>query len=194
MPYDDLIQSVEASAGERITEIKERAQKEADEILREARTKENAIKAARMEEAKRAVEIERTKLTSTARKEQKIRVNQIKDAQFQRAFQLAQQQLATVRSHSSYRKTFTMLLKEALEEMEGKETTIHVDPRDESLCRIILGEGHINSQISTDLRSNGGVAIYSLDENFRLENTFESRLKKGREQLRSDIFSLLFGD
>jgi hypothetical protein len=41
--------------------------------------------------------------------------------------QLAQQQLATVRSHSSYRKTFAMLLKEALEEMKGTEVTIHVE-------------------------------------------------------------------
>ncbi len=194
MPYEDLIQSVESSADERVAEIRERARKEAEDIIQQARSKENGIKAKQMEEAKKVLEVERTKQISAVKEERKMQVTRVKDALFQRALQIAQEKLSTVRVRPIYRENFRVLLREVLEEMKGQEVIIHIDPRDESLCREILKEMKYNSQIIPDLNSAGGVIVHTSDGSYRILNTIETRLEKAREQMRKDLFSLLFGD
>ena len=44
MPYEQLIESVEVSAGERIREIKESVYSKSMEIIKEAQAKDEAIK------------------------------------------------------------------------------------------------------------------------------------------------------
>ncbi len=193
MPYEDLIQSVESSANERIVEIQERAQKEAEEIIQQARSKENGIKTRNLEEARKILEIERTKQISAIKEERKMQVTKVKDSLFQRAFQIAQERLDTARLHPKYREHLRLLLQEVLEEMKGQEVVIHIDPRDESLCREILKELQCNSELVLDLNSAGGVIVHSSDGSYRILNTIETRLEKAREHLRKDLFSLLFG-
>ncbi len=193
MPYEDLIQSVESSANERIVEIQERAQKEAEEIIQQARSKENGIKTRNLEEARKILEIERTKQISAIKEERKMQVTKVKDSLFQRAFQIAQEKLDTARLRPKYREHLRLLLQEVLEEMKGQEVVIHIDPRDESLCREILKELQYNSELVLDLNSAGGLIVHSSDGSYRILNTIETRLEKAREHLRKDLFSLLFG-
>jgi vacuolar-type H+-ATPase subunit E/Vma4 len=194
MPIDDLLQSVEVSAKERMQEILDRAKSETEDIIKEAKSKEETIRKKHLEDAKKVIDFDRLKTTTALKEEQKMRINRVKDEIFQRAFQDARKKLLSLRNDPSYEATLRTLTKEVLGEMEGREAIIHIDRRDESLIRNILNDLKVNSKIVTDLDTAGGLTIQSSDGTFTVLNTFESRLERAKELIRSDIFSVLYGE
>jgi vacuolar-type H+-ATPase subunit E/Vma4 len=194
MPIDDLLQSVEVNAKERMQEILDRAKSESEDIIKEAKTREGAIRKKHLENAKKGVDFERIKTTTDFKEEQKMRINRVKDEIFQRAFQDARKKLLSIRNDPSYEAILRILTREALTEMGGKETIIHIDRRDEPLIRRILNDLKVNSKVVTDLDSIGGLTVQSPDGKFAVLNTFESRLERAKELIRSDIFSILYGE
>jgi vacuolar-type H+-ATPase subunit E/Vma4 len=193
MPIDDLLQSVEVNAKERMQEILNRAKSESEDIIKEAKSREEAIRKKHLDNAKKAVDFERIKTITALKEEQKMRINRAKDEIFKQAFQEAHRKLLLMRNDPAYEMILRALAKEALNEMEGKEIIVHIDPRDEPLIRKILNELKVNSKIVTDLDSSGGLMIQSSDGTFTVHNTFESRLERAKELIRSDIFSILYG-
>lgn len=194
MPIDDLLHSVEVNAKERMQEILNRAKTESEDIIKEAKSREAFLIKTHLENAKKVVDFERIKITTALKEEQKMRINRVKDEVYQRAFQDARKKLLSMRNDPSYEMTLRALTREALKEMEGKEITIHINPRDEPLFRKILNELNVNSKIVTDLESIGGLTVQSADGSFTVLNTFESRLERAKELVRSDIFSILYGE
>lgn len=194
MALEDLIHSVEAIAQERTQEILERAYRESEEIIKEAKLKEEDIKKKRIDTAKKDAEIERIKLISAVKEENKIRIIRIKDELLLKTFQEALKRLESLRGSPRYETILKELIKEALEEFEGKEAVLHVDMRDLSLCRKILENMNRNSEINADLKCAGGLNVALADGTFTVFNTFESRLVKVRDLIRSEIISTLFGE
>lgn len=194
MAIEDLIKAVELSGDERISEIHERSKAEADEILREAQERDLPIKKHFMEEAKESVAITRNKILSEAREKSRMEIIKSKNEVFERAFEEASQNLASVRNESGYRKIQKVLVNEALGELGIDDVKIHIDKRDEALTRDILKELNISCEIIPDLSCAGGLNAYSHDERFIIFNTLESRLKKAKEIYRPEIFSVLFGE
>ena len=194
MPIDDLLQSVEVSAKERMQEILNRAKSESEDIIKEAKSREETLIKKHLEDAKIAVDFERVKTTTALKEEQKMRISRVKDEIFQRAFQDAHKKLFSMRNDPSYEATLRGLTREVFGEMEGKEATIHIDRRDEPLIRKILNDLKVNSKIVTDLDCTGGLTIQSSDGTFTVLNTFESRLERAKELIRSDVFSILYGE
>jgi len=194
MPIDDLLQSVEVSAKERMQEILDRAKSESEDIIKEAKLREETLRKQHLEDAKKTVDFERVKTTTALKEEQKMRISKVKDEIFQRAFSDTRKKLLSMRNDPSYEATLQALTREVLGEMEGKEATIHIDRRDESLTRKILSDLKVNSKIVTDLDCSGGLTIQSSDGTFTVLNTFESRLERAKELIRSDIFSILYGE
>lgn len=194
MAIDDLIKAVEVSGQERISEIMERSKAEAEEIIREAQAKDEPIRKRLLDNAKQSVEIQRNKLLSAAREKSRMEVAKTKSEIFQKVFDEAPHQLASVREHPQYRENLKVLLGEALNDLGNSDIVLHIDKRDEALWKEILNESKGNYQIVTDLTCAGGLNVYTRDERFVIFNTLESRLKKAKEIYRPEIFSLLFGE
>jgi vacuolar-type H+-ATPase subunit E/Vma4 len=194
MAIDSLLEALEVNAEEHIQEILTRAKKEADEILGNALSKGEVIKKKHMESAARAIEIERTKLLSGIREENKRRTIKIKNEIFQRAFREAEEYLATMREHPHYEIGYREMIKEVLEEIGSEEVQLHIDRRDEVLCRKILTELNINCKIIPDLECAGGLNGSTRDEKFTVYNTIESRMQKAKDPLRSEIIAILYGE
>lgn len=194
MAIEDLIKAVELSGEERLSEILERSRAEADEILREAQGRDLPIKKRFMEEATESVAIMRNKILSGAREKSRMEIIKSKNEVFDRAFEEASRNLASVRDDPGYRKILKGLVTEALGDLASDGVKIHVDMRDEALMRDILKELNISCEIIPDLTCAGGLNAYSHDERFVVFNTLESRLKKAKEIYRPEIFSVLFGD
>jgi vacuolar-type H+-ATPase subunit E/Vma4 len=194
MPFEDLIEAVRESAEEKIREIRERARIEADEILAEARSKEGSIKQQDLVTAKQTLELDKMRQIAALREDAKMHLAKKKDELYQRSFREAEEKLDTMRRDPSYSTVFRRLLEEALEQkQEGEGITLHIDPRDEIICKHALEELNINSQVISDLKSMGGMVIASADQSTSILNTFESRMIMAREQLRAEVFSILFG-
>jgi vacuolar-type H+-ATPase subunit E/Vma4 len=194
MAIDDLIKAVEVSGQERITEILERSKAEADEIIKEAQTRDEPLRTRLLDDAKKAVEIQRNKLLSAAREKRRMEVIKTKNEIFQKIFDEALHKLATVREHPQYKENLKLMLSEAITGLGDRDVVLHVDKKDEVLLKEILIELKENYQIVPDLTCAGGLDINTLDERFVVFNTVESRLKKAKEIYRPEIFSILFGE
>jgi V/A-type H+/Na+-transporting ATPase subunit E len=194
MPYEDLITALQASARERMKEIQDRAQAEAQKIRKDAEVRAQSTRSAYLEEAARSVELEKSKLISRAGAERRMALARLKDDLFQQVFARAAQQLALARNHPAYRESFKKMVQETMEELAGEEVTVHIDPHDEALCREILREMNRNCEIVADLTAIGGLNATTADERLMIFNTFESRLQRAKELMKSEIMSALYGD
>ena len=194
MPYEDLISAVKAGAQERIKEIQERAQAEALKIRKDAEERTQSTRSAYLEEAARGVKLEKSKFISKAGAEKRMALARVKDDLFQKVFTRAAQQMASARNNPAYRESFKNMVREAMEELAGQEVTVHIDPRDEPLCREILTEIQRNCGVVTDLTTLGGLNATTADERLMVFNTIESRLQRAKELMKSEVMSALYGD
>lgn len=86
------------------------------------------------------------------------------------------------------------MIEEAMRELEGEQVRLHIDGRDENLCKQILEELNVNSEIVVDLTSAGGLNVSTRDEKVVVFNTIESRLDKASEFLKRQLLATLYGD
>jgi V/A-type H+/Na+-transporting ATPase subunit E len=193
MSYEQLLESLEASAGEKITEYQEKAKKDAAEIRKEAEKKDEGIKKRHLEAVRKAVETEKTKSSAKIREENRMQLIRVKDTVYQKSFSEAQKILSSARENIHYEKNFSRMLKEAVTEMEGEEKILHIDRRDEVLCKQLIAELHLNCDLVTDLTIAGGLNISTRDGQFVVFNTIEARFEKAKVLLKPEIFAILYG-
>jgi len=70
---------------------------------------------------------------------------------------------------------------------------VHVDPRDEPLCKKTLSHLNLSPEIRADLVTTGGVVASLSDNSVVISNTVESRLQRAKELKRKDIHAILTG-
>jgi len=194
MPYEQLIESVEVSAKEKVSELKEKTYREATEITKEAESKDESIRMRYLEAVNKALEIERNEAIVKIKEETKMKLIRVKDEMYQKAFSEAKAILSSARENANYENSFRKMLKEAAAELVGEEIRLHIDKRDENLCKKLLPELHLNCEITTDLTCAGGLNASTKDERFIVFNTIESRFERAKALLRSEIFATLYGD
>ena len=85
------------------------------------------------------------------------------------------------------------MLKEAILELEGEEIQLHIDKRDENLCKKLLSELKLNCEIVTDITCAGGLNASTKDGKFIVFNTIESRFERAKVLLKPEIFATLYG-
>jgi vacuolar-type H+-ATPase subunit E/Vma4 len=193
MPYEQLIESVELCAEDKIREIKERAIQDAEKITTEAKGKDEIIKKRHLDTVKRTVDSERRKSLAKINEENRMQLIRAKDDVFKHAFSEAQKILLAVRSQANYEKIFENLLKETILELEGEEILLHIDKRDESLCKKMLPELRLTTEIVTDITCAGGLNASTRDGKFIIFNTIESRSERAKVQLKLEVFATLYG-
>ncbi|HOT03642.1 MAG TPA: V-type ATP synthase subunit E [Methanolinea sp.] len=193
MAIEELIRAVEVSAEERIKEIQERSHAEAEEMIREAKAKTGPMKSRYLEEAQKSVEHQRNRMLSLAREENRKKVIAAKNEILERAFEEASKALATIRSHPRYRNALATFINEVTGTLPAGDLILHVDPRDEAICREILRELKLDCEIISDLTCSGGVNASTRDERFLVLNTIEARIQRAKELYRPEISNILFG-
>ena len=190
----ELLIAMEESTEERINGIMKLAYQEAEEIKRTAVEKAETIKKSYFDGAEKSFESERNKLIYNAKSEIKMDVIKAKDEMIQSAFVEAKKSLDDLRDREIYKGRFTSMIQEAMHELGGEKARLHIDGRDENLCKQILDELNENSEIVVDLTSAGGLNVSTRDEKVVVFNTIESRLDRAKEFLERQIFTTLYGD
>jgi len=193
MPFEQLIESVESCAEDKVRAIKEKANQDAENIRTEAKGKDEIIKKRYLETVKKTVDKERRKSIAKINEENHMLLIRAKDDVFKHAFTEAQKILLSVRSQANYENIFRKLLQETLLELEGEEILLHIDKRDENLCKKLLSELTLNHEIVTDLTCTGGLNASTRDGKFIIFNTIESRLERAKIQIKLEIFAMLYG-
>jgi V/A-type H+-transporting ATPase subunit E len=190
----DLLIAMVESTEERINGIMKQAHQDAKEIKRTAEEKTEPIKKSYLDSAEKSLESERNKLIYSAKSEIKMDVMKAKDEMIQRAFVEAKKSLDDLRDRESYKGRFKSMIQEAMRELGEEKARLHIDGRDENLCKQILDELNENSEIIVDLTSAGGLNVSTRDEKVVVLNTIESRLERAKGFLERQIFATLYGD
>lgn len=193
MSIEQLIESVEVSAQEKISELAEKAGRDAADVKKEAQVKDEIIKKRHLDTVKKAVEMERNKLLAKVKEENRMQLNRVKDEVYKKAFLEAQKILSSVRGQTKYETMFSTMVQEAVAELEGEEIQLHVDKRDEALCKKLLPQLHLNCEILTDITCHGGLNAGTKDGRFIVFNTIESRFETAKATLKPEIIEILYG-
>ncbi|MEN6443650.1 MAG: V-type ATP synthase subunit E [Methanoregula sp.] len=193
MAYEDLLRSVEESAQEKELALRKKAASTIEEIQKRARTKAEAIGQAHIDQAKKSITTERNKLLYLTNVENKELFIRVREAGFEKAFHEAATRLLNIRLDPKYPAIFEKLLVEATSTLGGEAFSVHVDPRDEDLCKKSLAALGISADILTDITSAGGVVVNLPGDSVVISNTIESRLQRARERSRKEIHAILAG-
>jgi vacuolar-type H+-ATPase subunit E/Vma4 len=188
----ELIQAVEESAQEEIRSIREHAAAQVIRIKEEARAEGEKLRQHYPDYWKNIAAAQRTTIVA-AREKAKLKLLQIKEEIFEETFRHAEEKLAGFRDSSRYEGFLNYVILEALAELDGASAVLRVDKRDVVLCTDILRTLSQSHAVIADIESMGGVIASTTDESIIVKNTIESRLKRSREVLRKEIFSILNG-
>jgi V/A-type H+/Na+-transporting ATPase subunit E len=191
--YEDLLKSVEESAREKEQELRNRETAAVDEIKARAKKQAGAIRETHIDEANKSITTERNKLLYLTKAENKELLIKVRETAFERAFFEAEARLGDLRSDPKYPAVFKNLLKEAVGTMGDQLFVVHIDPRDEALCKKTLSHLNLTSEIHSDITTAGGVVASLSDNSVVISNTVESRMQRAKELKRKEIHAILTG-
>ena len=193
MAYEDLLKSVEESAREKELELRNRQATVVDEIKARAKKQVGAIRQVHLDEADKSITTERNKMFYLTKAENKELLIRVRETAFERAFSEAEVRFKGLRSDPKYPAVFENLLKEAAGALGDEASVVHIDPRDEALCKKTLSLHHLSSEIRTDLVTEGGLVLSLPDSSVVISNTVESRMQRAKELKRKEIHAILTG-
>ena len=193
MAYEDLLKSVEESAHEKELALRNRESAAVDEIKTRAKKQAGDIRQVHLDEANKSITTERNKLHYLTKAENKELLIKVRETAFERAFSETGVRLKGLRSTPKYPAVFENLLKEAAGSLGDETFVVHIDPRDEVLCKKTLSLLHVPSEIRTDLVTEGGVVLSLPDNSVVISNTVESRMQRAKELRRKEIHAILTG-
>ena len=193
MAYENLLKSVEESAGEREQELRTRARVAVRAILEEAEARAKDLQQSSLDEAKKAALIERNKSMYLTKIEEKKQLITRKEAIFSQAISTAEQHLLSIRTDPAYPEIFKKLAREASGAMGTGKCHVYVDKRDEQISLDMLAGLNLSAVVIPDLTTAGGLVITNPDETVTISNTVESRLERIKERRKLEIYTILFG-
>ncbi len=193
MTYSDLIKSMENSAQESIDEALLMTERAIRDILEESEKKADALKTDRKRQAMEKMKMERNMAVYSLKEELKADISAVRLSMYEKAFSGAEEILKKIRQDPAYQECFSRMLLEAMPDSGNGEVRIHIDRRDEGLCKACMEKFTITGEVVPDLTCSGGLNISTERGKIIAYNTIESRFTRSKEALRKDIYSILSG-
>jgi vacuolar-type H+-ATPase subunit E/Vma4 len=194
MKYDHLIQAIEDSAEEKLRDFREGKDREIREIQEGAEIASAQLRNDLLVETKRRINVENNKKIYSAREQAKDIQTRARHEACLSVFREADARLSSLRGSPSYEPFFLGALSEIIESLDSEKIRLHIDTKDEALCRKLIKDTGKEFDIITDLTTNGGLNGSTPDEKILIRNTIEDRLSRAKERMKVFVFSGLYGD
>jgi V/A-type H+-transporting ATPase subunit E len=194
MKYDHLIQAIENGAEEKLRVIRDNKDREIREIMERAEKESEQLRKSLIDETKRRIDVEKNKKIYSAREQAKDHLARARQEAYLQVFQEAAERLSLLRSNPSYEAFFNAVLSEIIESLGSEKISLHIDKKDETLCRQLIKDTGREFDIFTDLTTQGGLNGSTPDGKVVIRNTVEDRLARAKERMKVVVFSELYGD
>ena len=194
-----------------VESIMSEAQEKADVIIQDANAEVSAIQA----KAEKTAEVEKTKILENGKKQSDMRYQQIiseakmnarraelgaKEEVIEAAFDKATDDLKDIASSGSeeYDDSLTKIIKEAVDEIGGKDLIIQLNEADTNKFKSQLDSSStfqiddIKFQLGEPIDTIGGAIVKTKNGDIEVNNTIESRLDRFKSVLRSEVADVLF--
>jgi V/A-type H+-transporting ATPase subunit E len=192
--YENLLRSVDESAEERERELLENARVTIETIEKKAREQAELVRQSQISDAEKSAAAEKNKLMYIAGAETKACLITTREQLFSSAFNEAKHRLSLLRDRPEYPDIFKKLTVDAAGALGSETFQVHVDKRDEVLCKKTLVALNLHADIVPDLDSYGGLVACLPDASVIISNTVESRLERAKDLKKLEIYSILSGD
>jgi vacuolar-type H+-ATPase subunit E/Vma4 len=194
MKYDHLIQAIEEGAEEKLRDFRESKDREIREIQERAEIASTQLRNDLLVETKERINLENNKKIYSAHEQAKDLQTRARHETCLSVFREAEARLSSLRSSPSYEPFFRGVLAEIIEPLDSGKIRLHIDEKDEALCRKLIKDSDKEFDIITDLTTNGGLNGATPDEKVLIRNTIEDRLARAKERMNGFVFSGLYGD
>ena len=194
-----------------VSSIMSEAQEKADTIMQEANAEIATINA----NAEKTAESEKNKILDNGKKQSDMRYQQIiseakmnarraelgaKEEVIEAAFDKATDDLKDIASSGSeeYDDSLTKIIKEAVDEIGGKDLIIQLNEADTNKFKSQLDSSStfqiddIKFQLGEPIDTIGGAIVKTKNGDIEVNNTIESRLDRFKSVLRSEVADVLF--
>lgn len=194
-----------------VSSIMSEAQGKADIIMQEANAEIATINA----DAEKTAESEKNKILDNGKKQSDMRYQQIiseakmnarraelgaKEEVIEAAFDKATDDLKDIASSGSeeYDDSLTKIIKEAVDEIGGKDLIIQLNEADTNKFKSQLDSSStfqiddIKFQLGEPIDTIGGAIVKTKNGDIEVNNTIESRLDRFKSVLRSEVADVLF--
>ena len=194
-----------------VSSIMSEAQGKADIIMQEANAEIATINA----DAEKTAESEKNKILENGKKQSDMRYQQIiseakmnarraelgaKEEVIEAAFDKATDDLKDIASSGSeeYDDSLTKIIKEAVDEIGGKDLIIQLNEADTNKFKSQLDSSStfqiddVKFQLGEPIDTIGGVIVKTKNGDIEVNNTIESRLERFKSILRSEVANVLF--
>ena len=192
--YENLLKSVDEGAEVKEQELRENARITIESIKKKAQEQADQVRQALISDAEKSATTEKNKLMYIAGSKNKSDHIKIREELFSSAFNEAKLRLSQLREDPEYPAIFKTLTMDAARALGADTFHVHVDPRDEVLCRETLAALNLLAGIIPDLDSSGGLVAGLPDGSVIISNTVESRMERAQERKKREIYSILSGD
>lgn len=194
MSLQAILDRIQAAGEAQAAEIRQKAEQEAQAILREAREQAEAAYQAAYREATASVETERARILNQARFDALCLTGKAYEEMVEAALAGVSAQLAEYRGCADYPALLERILEELLPGKDGSKPLeeriiLEADPRDQELLETILRRRGLALRVDYRLSCWGGLNAYAPDGAFRLVNTLESRLEQALPYLRQQLMA-----
>lgn len=191
-------------AEEEAQKIKADAKEKIEEIQKAAKERAEAIREAELERIKEHVESTRRQDIAEKKVEHHRRIQTIKSELIDGVFDKAKERLQDYVEKPAYQDTLRELILEAGESLGGGALLMKLNATDqkrmsktelENLAKETQDRTDTETRIALDknaIRTIGGAAVSSGDRKATVDNTFEARLERMKEQAKAELETILF--
>jgi V/A-type H+-transporting ATPase subunit E len=173
-------------------EIKKEARNKADEIMREAQREAERRLEAERSRLKAKLQVERSKRIGEAERIAKEKILLAEHKIVEEVVKETFKELSKLRERGEeYRRVLTNLLGEALQDIEGGDIEVHTNPEDVALLEEILREKELKYRVISDKGVELGVVVYDTSRGFVVYNTLRNRLEKAKGILLENLKEVL---
>lgn len=193
---EKIVSKINEDAEVEASKIVSEAESRAEELRKEAESKSKEVYSEIIERYRRDAEQERQRIVANAKLKGRKAKLDVREECIQAAFKRAKERLKELPS-KEYRKVMENLILEAAQAI-GESAVVLTRKEDASLvsgdflekvsekagAKIERGEEYIPAI--------GGVVVRSRDERVEVDNTFDTRLERYRDELRKEVAKVLF--
>lgn len=187
MSIDHILDSIDTQAVAEIAAIERGGAAQAERILEGARARADEEIERFVAERVTAEEIESLRRRNAAEMQGRRKMAGVRRELFEKAFDLAREELPSLRQRPDYSEILMSYIDEALDGLE-LPATIHVDARDLSF----VPEGYRGCAVVGDLDIAGGAVVVSGDGRIRRSNTLEDRLARFHDEGVRQVSEVLY--
>jgi len=196
---DALERAILKEANAEVEQIKQDAKAKADAIWQRAKEQAESERRAVLEKAKQEAERVRSQFVATSQLKARTLELGRREKLLDDVFNAARERLTSIQKEKNYEEIVAQLLREAVSQLKVDHAKVRADKQTQKILEQgVIGRvsKELKAEISVDqpLEQGTGLIVEAAEGRLRYDNTFENRLNRIQNELRSPVYQLLMGE